>query len=551
MKKIKWISADEAWHKISKTISLQEMRAFMVLFVGAICLFIPMIVDRFNCSDGNICGIIYRSSSDYDIEDIAGRYLLRYVAHLRSMFVFSWMAVILSILFLVMGSVVICRILRINSTIGKVVAGLFIVLAPCFINTFTFYFCSDSYIMGFLLNALAVYALQEKQTKLRAAFAICCMFLSLTFYQAYLFVAVVLFLFVLIRDLLEEEKEPRKIRRQLVWELISGLLAVAIYVIGNKIFKMVGLIYYKDSRFDFAGLFEDNRLPGLLVTAYKKFFAYFFNMDIINNEWKARYLFNGVFMALGILLIILLLLKKKRTWKSVLAVIVSVILLPWAFAGIAILDYQDSVRVMMLPACCLMYVGVIALWERLCKYRRQEKEAAVEVLPSKVIRYSEKARKLSSWVLYIATLYLLAVMFVYNCVFQLVMQYYVDKTDSYAQRIIERIEEEYPDTVAGSPVFVCGNVDEGNYPQDYWITQAGYILRGTDAGELFISNMQGYMAGWVKYMAYNFGVEYEMIGTDRAQEIYDSDFYKDMPTFPAEGSIAKTDDGIIVVKLIK
>lgn len=90
--------------KIREKISIQEMRVFLIVFLAGICLYIPMIVYRLNCSDGNICGIIYRPHSDYDMEDIAGRYLLKYVAHMKSMFVFSWLAVILGLFFLIWGA---------------------------------------------------------------------------------------------------------------------------------------------------------------------------------------------------------------------------------------------------------------------------------------------------------------------------------------------------------------------------------------------------------------------------------------------------------------
>jgi len=59
-------------------------------------------------------------------------------------------------------------------------------------------------------------------------------------------------------------------------------------------------------------------------------------------------------------------------------------------------------------------------------------------------------------------------------------------------------------------------------------------MGGTQACEgMMINNMQGYFAGWNKYMAANFGVEYAMVW-DNAQVIYDSEFYKEMPLFPAK-----------------
>ena len=92
-------------------------------------------------------------------------------------------------------------------------------------------------------------------------------------------------------------------------------------------------------------------------------------------------------------------------------------------------------------------------------------------------------------------------------------------------------------------------MDEGNYPQNYRIQQASHILVGTQACDgMFVDNMQGYFAGWNAYIANNFGVEYEMVWGD-AQKIYDSEFYKNMSVFPAEGSVQKNEDGVVIVKL--
>ena len=524
-------SPEEYITKVREKISVQEMRAFLIVFLAGICLYMPMIVCRLNCSDGNICGIIYRPHSDYDMEDIAGRYLLKYVAHMKSMFVFSWLAVILGLLFLTWGGMLICRILRIHSMAGMVIAGLFVILHPCFTDTFTFYFVSDAYLFCFVLAAFAVYLLHEKQNTVRMLLAAGCLFLSLTFYQAYLFVAVVLFLFVLLRDLLDGEKEGKEIGRGLLYQIGSGIIAVAVYVALNKIFKMVGLIFYQESRFNIADILNLPELAKALVQSYSGFFKYFFTMDFINNGWKVRYLANGVFFLIAGVLLVAAICRKKRKWQNIAAIIITVLILPAGFMGIGILNWREGQpRIIMLPAMVLLYVWIWALWIR------QKKTA-------------ETIQKMCGWGLYAVTAYLLVIMGVYLSIYQLCMKYYVDKTDSMAQRIITRIENEYPETVAGSPVFICGDVDEGVYPQDYWITQASYIMIGTQACDgMFVDNIQGYFAGWNLYMKSNFGVDYGMVW-DRGREIYESDFYKEMSLWPVDGCVQKTDDGIVVVKL--
>jgi len=451
MKKV--ISPEEWFHIIKTSFKSSDVKAAAVVFMFGLCLYVPMITQRLTCSDGTICGIFYRSHSDYDIEDIAGRYLLKYFAHFKSMFVFSWLAVVVGIACMSIGAILICKVLKIDSVIKILIVGLLIQVSPCFIETFSYYFAADAYVISFLLVTLAVYLLHEKKTFLRAFVASLLMFVSMTFYQAYIFIAVVLFLYILIRDLLDEAKDWKQIGRGLLWQIGSGIVAFAVYVLANKVFKMVGLIFYQESRFKFSEIFSLEVLPKAIANAYRHFYEYFFTMNFINNEWKARNVVNAVILLLCIVLLILNISKTKKAYSYKIATIVVLAILPMAFMGISILNWQEGTpRIMMLPTVCLFYIGAWALWNRTIK------------------KYQNTIIHFCGWGLYAVTGYLLIIMTVYLGIYQVCMQYYADKTDSMAQRIITRIEQEYPETVAGSPVFICGDVDEGNYPQDYWIT---------------------------------------------------------------------------------
>lgn len=522
-------SPDEYIARIREKVSVQEMRAFLIVFLSGICLYIPMIVYRLNTGDGNLFGIINRPYNAYVVEDVAGRYLLKYAAHLKSTFVMNWLAVVLGILFLTWGNILVCRILSIGTTIGKVISGLFIILSPCVTETFTYYYVADVYLFCFLLVAYAVYLLYEKRTIWRMLLAAGSLFSSLAFYQAYLFVAVVLFIYVLLEDLLKNEKSWKEIGRGILYQAGSGMIALAAYVGVEKFLKAMKLIVYHESRFKLAEVLNISILPGAIADGYKSFFQYFFTMDYINNSWKARNIVNGICLILGLILLIAAARNKKRTWQNKLGIIVVVLIIPIAFMGIRILNWQEArASIIMLPTMPLFYVGIWALWNR-----QQERQ--------------ETIINLCGWSLYIVAFYLLAIMSVYVSIYQLCIKYYVDKTDSMAQRIIERIEKEYPETTTGSPVFICGDVDEGVYPQDYWITQASYIMHGTQACWGMFYDREGVYT-WDYYMRANFGVEYEMV-SEQGPEIYASKFYKEMPLWPEKGCIQKMEDGILVVKL--
>lgn len=528
--KIKCDSPEELMRKACATVTVQEFRALVLAFLTGVCLYVPMIVMRLNTGDGNTCGILYRSHQDYDWEDYCGRYLLKYFAHLKSLYVFDWLAVITSILFLVCSAMLICRMFHIRSTLGIWIATVFILFCPTFTETFGFLYLADSFILGFLLNTSAVYLLHEKQNVWRTGAAAVLMFISLALYQAYLFVAVTLFLFVLVRDLLEQHKTGKQIFNGLLWQLASGGLAVILYFAVDRILRAVGLIYYSSGRFNYAEAVSLSELPGKLLATYQDFYCYYFTQGILNNAWKGRWLLNGCVLLVGFLLLVTLILHQKRHWGNIVAIIVSVVLIPVGLMGIGVL-YRAYI--MTLPTACLLYVGVWALWAEV-------RDCHAEHL----------LQKLCGYILYGASACLLFIMGVYIAIYQIAMRYYEDRTKSIAQRIVTRVEELYPDTAAEDYLLIIGDVDEGNYPEDYRITQASFILTGTSAceGNLY-NNMQGYAVSWLNYINYNLGVGYKQLTTDEAWEIVNSEFFEDMAVWPEEGCIDRTENCVIVVKL--
>ncbi len=534
-------SVEDQWKKVTASITKEEIYAFFTTLIVTTVLLLPMLTQRLNGSDGNLCGILYRSHNDYDIEDIAGRYLVKYVAHFKSLFVFHWLSIFVGIVSLLVGTLFLCRVLKIQTFRGKVAAVMFVEMAPAFLVTYTYGFVAGTYVFCFALTTFAVYLLHEKQTIGRMMVAILCMFVSLTFYQAYLFVTAVGFMFVLIRDLLKQEKSLRKIYCSFGMYVLSGIIAIVLYVVGNKVFKMVGLIYYQDSRYHYSDAFAPDVLFASLKHAYSYFFAYFFNMDIINNQWKQRALVNGIVFLLGIIFMVILYVRKKRSVATTATLVAAVLLLPWVFDAISILDYSETVRVMMLPTCALVYVGVIALWESVKRLKADEESD--EHVPVRNITNA------LGWIYTVAIIYLLAIMVVYTGIYQIERKYYIDKTDTICQMIINRIGEEYPDRGSGKSVFIYGTADSGNLTTNYWIEQAGYITRGVEADVVFYEDINTQNAGWVKYIRDNFGIEYNYIGSERANEIIASEDFSQMAQFPDENSIMLTEDDIVVVKL--
>ena len=93
---------------------------------------------------------------------------------------------------------------------------------------------------------------------------------------------------------------------------------------------------------------------------------------------------------------------------------------------------------------------------------------------------------------------------------------------------------------------ICGIVDETNtqpVSDLYYLTLGGFAN-----GPIFHGNYWGMTETWRKFMQVYLGIQPNFCSVEDYFKVCGTQYFKDMPIFPAQGSVAEI-DGIMVVKM--
>ena len=117
-----------------------------------------------------------------------------------------------------------------------------------------------------------------------------------------------------------------------------------------------------------------------------------------------------------------------------------------------------------------------------------------------------------------------------------------EKTYAYCVRLADRIEQT-PGYYTGMPVMMIGVLDENKYPVTDITSDVTERIYGS-TGDMLIYKGEQFQA----FMEHYLNVSLNVITDDeKVVEIYNSDAYREMDSFPAADSV-KVVDGILYVK---
>lgn len=451
----------------------------------------------------------------------SGRWFLSVACGFSTYFTLPWLIGILGLLLLGVTAVVLVDLLQIESTGLGMLVGSLLVTFPALTSTFAYVYTLDGYMLGLLLAVSAVWFASKGGSKwIAGAF---CLAFSMGVYQAYLPFAILLSLYMVVISFVELSSVKEKAQNLLRY-LGMGVLGMVLYYV---ILRVLLLVQGKELA-SYQGIDGMGSLEGLnLLGTIKAIFA-----DFIVFSVKGHVLFNNLISAVGLLLLLgvaLSLLVRlaavKKLYKSVwfylvMALLVAVI--PVASNVILIISpgvnyhllmrYQWVLFVILLLAFCNRYAGLSKAAEAPAKW--------IMILCAFVLAFN----------------YLLVDQIAYS---NLDKKY--EKTYSYCLRLLDRMEQTegyYP----GIPVAMIGVVGDDNFPTtDITGEVTGSIIGMT--GDYLLYTADNYASFMKHYMGVELNpVSFEMIG-----EIYYSETYRAMDSFPGKNSV-KVVDGILYVK---
>lgn len=451
----------------------------------------------------------------------SGRWFLTVACGFSSYYTVPWVIGLLGLVFLGLTSAAMTEILEIEKKWAVIVNSGLLAAFPALASTFAYVFTLDGYMMAMLFSVLSV--LLTKKYRLGFLGGAVCLALSLGTYQAYLSFAMILSLFAVLMLFAEEKSRAEKGMGLIKYLAMGALGAVLYFCVLQVLLKIQGKAL--DTYQGINGMASGTRSSGLFETfveIYRDFYAFSLKGGVLFH--------NGISLgALALLLLAalgtaLVLVCRRKWWKNPLFFVIMVAalaVLPFITNVVLLISPDVTYHLLMRYQWVLYLIGLTAFVSRNAgQWNRGE--------------ILEKA----------AFLAVFAMVFFYGVTDNIAysnLQKKYEKTYAYCIRLLDRIEQT-PGYYQGIPIAMVGVVGQEQYPVTditYPVT-AGMI--GLNGDSLLYTGMN-----YQEFMKHYLGATLNILPAEAMAEVYYSEEYIAMDSFPGENSI-RIIDGIMYIK---
>lgn len=498
--------------KIKQYIGKNGVIAFASTFIVGLLVHMVMLVNDVPNHDG--LASIY---SDQDML-ISGRWFLKYACAISSYFTIPWIIGVLSLIYLGIAAIFLCKILEADRPLVIILISSVLVSFPSIASTFAYVFTMDGYMLGVLLAILAVYLTDKGRVGF--LYGGVCLALSMAIYQAYLPVAMILCLYLVMIRFGSDNEVSVKLKYSLRY-VYMGAIGAALYYIILKLLLIINGVSL--------GTYQMSEAEAVsLVSRLKAIY-----LDFAVFSVKGNVLFSNTFAMIAMVVLFvtwvvsLCYRATKRKWfRSAwfyICLIACTILIPLISNVILIITPNATYHLLMRYQWAIMIIVMIAfvndVFVEYCDVKMLDVISLGTVLATIVIVFS----------------YALSDNIAYS---NLLKKY--EKTYAYCLRLADRIEQT-EGYYQGIPVYMIGVVGDDNYPV-------------TDITEKVTDHMLGMSGDYLLYTGENYeaffkhylGISFNILDPSEANYYYES-WYEEMPSFPAAGSI-KIVDGVLCIK---
>lgn len=526
-KNFKLKSPEEVFSKLGNWFDSTKKTTLIVALIVGLITHIILLSVMIVSPDGLWNYIVYSAGK---VETESGRWLINIIDTLRKNLAIPTITTIISIIITAITSVFVVDLLKLKSKISAIITAVFLEVSPCLTLTLLYSYTADAYSYAFLFATLAVWFIyKEKNRILNIILGSIFTMLTLALYQSYIGAVIGLCILKPIVDILSK-KDYKKIFINIGLSMISVLIGLLFYW-GSE---QIALNIYNTKLSTYGGASEIGisntikNLPNSLKKIYGYFINFFIGGDIVNNPCMSRNIFyKCLFLVEAILLLIVLIFRNEENRKKKL---IDAILI--------------SIMSFLLPIG-LNFVILIAP-ETICYPLNTSQFILIIPFFMVILENFEFSRGIIlKWIslslcFIISFTYFLAANATYTGVRMKYNQAYTT-----AVRIVDRIEncEGYtPD----KQWLICGILDDSNTSQVseiYFLTLGGFVN-----GPIFHGNYWGMIQTWRSFMQVYMGIQPNFCSVEDYFKICGTKYFKDMPVFPAQGSVAEI-DGVMVVKL--
>lgn len=506
----------EVFQMWKKNIKSEWKLAFMAAVVIGLIVHLPMMLSDIPNHDG-------LDSMYFDQNMItSGRWFLMVACGFSSYYTLPWLIGVIALLWLGVTAALLVEFLEVKDRVTIVLISGLLVTFPALASTFAYVFTMDGYMLALMLAVAAVVCVK----KLKYGFlpgAVCLAF-SLGTYQSYLAFTVILCIYGILMLALENGTVKDKFKKALQY-LYMGILGVVLYYgILQVLLKLQGKVLdtYQGINSMESGILSGgvSSLLSTILNMYRDFFAFTINGNVlVNNTWSMAAF---TLLALLTMFVLLWMTLQKGWWKK---------LWFWCLLLLAAVGLPVATNIILLITPNVTY-------HLLMRYQW----VLYLILPiSFISRYGRKEDVTASWGVLLAGVVLAGNFAVTDNIAYSNLQKRYEKTYAYCIRLLDRIEQT-PGYYQGIPIAMIGVVGDESYPL-------------TDITGKVTSNMIGMNGDVLLYTGDNYqsfikhylGADLNILPAEVMEEIYYSEEYRAMDSFPGENS-TQVVDGILYVK---
>lgn len=509
----------EYFNRLKSRIKPWWRTAFFAAILFGLLIHMPALISDIPNHDG-------LDSMYFDQNMItSGRWFLTVACGFSSYYTIPWMIGLLGILFLACASVALTEFLEIEDGLTVALITGLLISFPALASTFAYVFTMDGYMMGLFLAVLAV-LLVKKYPKGFIWGGVSLAF-SMGIYQAYLPFAMLLSIYGAVIILIESGTVRDKMK--------SILNYVYMGVIGVTLYYMILQILLKIQGKELAGYQGINGLDTLgsgggiissVIYIYKDFASFMIKGNVLFHSAYSLAAFAAL-TAMAVILLVKMCFERKW-WKNPLFFVIMIILalaLPIATNIILIISPEVTYHLLMRYQYILYPILMTAF-----VYRYGVKE-----------RSGSRVRAVRAWGLVLCAAVMVFCYAVTDNIGYSNLEKRYEKTYAYCVRLLDRIEQT-EGYYQGIPIAIVGVVGYVPYPETD-ITgdvTSGMIGLGGDYLLYTGSNYQEFMKNYL-------GATLNFLSPEEMSDIYYSEEYIQMESFPGETSV-KLIDGVLCVK---
>lgn len=508
-------SPAELWNIIKQNIKTEWKITFLAAFVMGLLIHMPMMLQDIPNHDG-------LDSMYFDQNMItSGRWFLTIACGISSYFTLPWLISLLSVFYLALTAVVLTEFLEIKKVWSMVLVSGLLVSFPAAASTFAYVFTMDGYMLALFLAVLSV--LLTKKYKWGFAAGAVCLACSMGTYQAYLPFAVLLCIYGILMIAMKAGTLKEKISTSLRY-LYMGILGVAgYYMILQVLLKIQEKELAAYQGISGMGEVESTGLSDILMKMYADFAAFSLKGNVLMN--------NGFSVAAVILLVLLgavtfvQLVYSRKWWKSVWFYGILILLavgLPIATNIILLVSPEVTYHVLMRYQWVLYPILLVAFVE--------------------VFGIKDKKDHWKEWGILLAAGVLIWNFVVTDQIAYSNLQKRYEKTYAYCIRLLDRIEQT-EGYYQGIPIAMIGVVGDESYPVTDITGKVTSGLIGMNGDSLLYRS-----DNYELFIKHYLGASLNMLPAGEiTAQMYDSEVYREMESFPAADSI-RIIDGIMYIK---